>query len=190
MKMKIVLLTALLLAFSSIGFAQFPSAGSAHSSDQATAQEKKELLQLIVKDDKQVGEVMKDSGVSSADLAKVLSVRKLDLNKDGQPEYLVKLEEARICGAHMNCPDWVYRKTGSDYQLILRTFGQQLLSEKTSTNKFRDLRSEGSDTAIESSFTIFKFDGNKYQAKACYTVTSAGKGRKAKTVPVKCQENE
>jgi hypothetical protein len=186
MRIKIVLLTALFLMFSSIGFAQSRTMlTSAHSSDQATAQEKMDLSQLILKD-KQVQE----DGVSTEDVAKGINVKKVDLNNDGQPEYIVTLEALPICGAHANCPDWVYRKSGSEYQLLLRTFGQQLLLEKASTNKFRDLRSEGASSAFETDFSIYKFDGSKYRAKACYSRTYSAKGRKPKIVLIKCQENE
>ncbi|HEX8708214.1 MAG TPA: hypothetical protein VF723_08235 [Pyrinomonadaceae bacterium] len=149
----------------------------------ATAQEKKELSQLIMKD-KQVEE----DGVSTDAVAKGITVKKIDLNKDGQPEFIVSLQEGGLCGAHANCPNWVFRKTGSEYQLLLRTFGRDLLLQKTSTNKFRDLRSEGGDTAFEGSFVNYKFDGNEYQAKGCYTRTYATKGKKEKIVPFKCEE--
>lgn len=150
----------------------------------ATAQEKKEFSQLILTD-KQVQE----DGVSADAVAKGITVEKKDLNKDGQLEFIVVLNEEGICGAHANCPNWVYRKTGSEYQLLLRTFGQQLLLEKTSTNSFRDLRSEGASSAFETDFSIYKFDGNKYQATACYSRTYSAKGQKPKIAPIKCQEN-
>lgn len=181
MRIKIVLLTTLSLM---IVFACF-NLSLAQSSDQATAQEKTDLAQLILKD-KQVQEV----GVSTDAVAKGLTVKKTDLNNDGQPEYMVVLNEAVICGAHENCPNWVYRKTGSEYQLLLRTMGQRLILQKTSTNEFTDLRSDGSDTAFEGSFVNYKFDGNKYQAKGCYTRTYATKTQKEKVTSVKCEENQ
>jgi hypothetical protein len=159
------------------------SIGLAQSSRQATAQETKDISQLILKD-KQVQEV----GVSTEAVAKGITVKKIDLNNDSQPEYIVVLNEGVICGAHENCPNWVYRKTGSEYQLLLRTMGQRLLLEKTSTNGFTDLRSDGSDTAIEHAFANYKFDGNKYVAKGCYTETYVGEGKKFKITPFDCKQ--
>lgn len=165
--------------------------GLAQSNGQATAQEKKELSQLILKD-KEVQENIKD-GLSPDAVAQAVIVKKIDLNKDSQPEYIVVLKEVvplgSLCGALANCPNWVYRKTGSEYQLLLRTRGRELVLEKTSTNEFTDLRSEGGDTALEGSFVNYKFDGNKYQAKGCYTRTYATKTQKEKITPIKCEEN-
>jgi hypothetical protein len=180
---KIVLLSAILSVFSLIGLI-YLNPVSAQTSKRVTAQEKAALTQLILTD-KQVQE----EGVSSDAVMKGITVKKVDLNKDGQPEFIVVLGEEMICGAHANCPTWVYRKAGGEYQLLLRTFGQQLLLEKSSTNSFRDLRSEGASSAFETDLSIYKFDGNKYQAKACYSRTYSAKGRKPKIAPIKCEEN-
>lgn len=188
MKTKLVLLSAILSVFGLIGFACFNMV-SAQTGKQAAVKVDAALIQLVLQD-KEVQEAMTgDAGLSVDDITKGIMVKKIDLNKDGQPEYLVTLEEEHLCGAHANCPAWVYRKTGGEYQLLLRTFGQQLLLERASTNSFRDLRSEGSSSAFETDFSIYKFDGNKYLAKACYSRTYSAKGRKPKIAPIKCQEN-
>jgi hypothetical protein len=140
--------------------------------------------------DKDVQEVIQQNGATADAVTKGITIKKVDLNKDGQSEYFAVLEEQAMCGAHANCPDWVYRKAGGDYQLLLSTHGQRLLVEKSSTNNFRDLRSEGSDSAFENSVVIYKFDGNKYQAKNCYSRVYAAKGKKAKIVPRKCEESD
>jgi hypothetical protein len=162
------------------------SIGSAQSGKPATAKEKKDLFQLISKNDEGVVQGIKDGGLVAANLAKELSVKKIDLNKDGQPEYLAGLEDSYFCGAHGNCPTWVYRKTGGEYRLLLVVNGETLALDKTSTNKFRDLRSEGSNSAFESSGTVFKFDGNTYKESECYTVTYNEKNKKGKKAVVKC----
>lgn len=116
-----------------------------------------------------------------------LKVEKKDLNKDGQPEFIATLENELLCGAHANCPQWVYRKTGGEYRLLLRTFGQQLTTQKTLTNSLLDLRSEGADSAYERSVEIYKFDGSKYAVKQCMTLTSNEKTKKPKTTSVPCE---
>lgn len=159
----------------------------AQMSKKVTAQEKKDLFQLILKD-KGVTEFLADFEVGASKLAESLKVEKKDLNKDNQPEYIATLENAYFCGAHANCPQWVYRKTGDKYQLLLNTSGQQLTAQKTLTNNFVDLRSEGSSSAYESAVEIFKFDGSKYVAKQCMTLTYNEKNTKPKITPVKCEE--
>ncbi|MDT4954715.1 MAG: hypothetical protein QOJ02_2853 [Acidobacteriota bacterium] len=189
MKTKLVLLSTSLSVFGLIGFAGF-NLVSAQTGKQATVKEKAALTQLVLQD-KEVKEAMTgEGGLSVDDITKGIIVKKIDLNKDGQPEYLVTLEVGYFCGAHANCPDWVYRKTGGEYQLLLRTFGQQLLLQRTSTNSFRDLRSEGASSAFETDFSIYKFDGNKYQAKACYSRIYSAQGRKPKITRIKCEEGQ
>jgi hypothetical protein len=181
MKIKCLFLTAFIFTFSCIGFAQ--------TSKKATDQEKKELFQLISKSDDEIKQAV-TGGTSPKNLARDMSVEKTDLNKDGNPEYIVVIRDGGICGALGNCPDWVYQKSDGEYKLLLRTFGRELLLEKTSTNKFRDLRSEGGDSATESSFTIYKFGSEKYRADGCFTRIYATKGKKERIVAQKCSENE
>lgn len=177
---KYMLAMMILFACSSIGWTQ--------SGKKAAAQEKNDLVQLISKNDEMVKSALSDGGVTAANLAKKMSLKKIDLNKDGQPEYIVLLMDTYFCGAHGNCPNWVYRKTGGEYQLLLTASGETLTLEKTSTNKFRDLRSEGSNSAFEGSGTVFKFDGNTYKEGECYTVTSDGKGKREKKTIIECVE--
>ena len=174
---KITLALMFVLGCCGIGFAQ--------KSKQATAQEKKDIFQLILKD-KNVSEALPDLEGGEKELAKSLSVEKKDLNKDAQPEYLATLDNGNLCGAHANCPRWVFRKTGDGYQLLLAAAGQQLKTQKTLSNKFFDLRSDGSNSAFESSYSIYKFDGNEYKATDCFTVNNEQK--KPKTSRVQCQE--
>jgi hypothetical protein len=86
MRIKIVMLTALVLALGSVGFTQ-------STTTEVTAQEKKEFSDLILKDDKEVREAVKD-GLSADEVAQSIAVKNMDLNKDGQPEYVVVSEAA------------------------------------------------------------------------------------------------
>src|ERR1700686_3034904 len=152
--------------------------GLPQSRNRATAREKTDLLRLILKENK-IRQDIKDFEIRVNDVAKATRVRKVDLNGDSQPEYIVVIEDGALCGALGNCPDWVYGKAGSEYKLLLHTRGRELLREKTSTNGYRDLRSEGGDTAFESDFIIYKYDGSKYRAKQCFSRESTGKVEKA-----------
>ena len=162
-----------------IGFVCF-NIGLAQSS-KVTAQEKNDLFQLILKNDKKISENVNNADTDK--MAKAMSVEKIDLNKDGQAEYIVVMDNGE-----RNTPLLVYQKTAGEYKLLLRSFGQMLTQLKTSTKKFRDLRGEGSNSSSERGFDIFKFDGDKYQATKCYTETYQGNGKKVKTTITKCEE--
>jgi hypothetical protein len=187
MKTKLVLLSMSLSVFGLIGFAGF-NLVSAQTGKQATVKEKAALAQLVLQD-KEVQEAMTgDGGPSVGDITEGVTVKKIDLNKDGQPEYLATLGPF-LCGTTGNCLTWVYRKTGDEYKLLLRTSGRQLLLEKSSTGGFRDLRMEAGHSADKQDFSIYKFDGNKYLARVCYSQTYSGKGRKPKITRWKCEDS-
>lgn len=168
----------------------FVSLGTAQKPVKATAQEKKELFRLIVANDAQIKEAISEGGDTAALLESTMKVEKRDINGDRQPEYFIEIYSGGLCGALANCPDWVYQKTGNNYRLLLRTFGRELTTEKTSTNKYRDLRSTGGDSAIQDSFSIYKFDGSKYRAKSCFSRIFATKGKKEKIIPIKCGDEQ
>lgn len=161
---------------------------SAQPGGKTTARERKELFRLIAANDAGIKEEI-ENGAIAADLESGMSVVKRDINGDRQPEYFVEIYSGGICGALANCPDWVYQKTGNEYRLLLRTFCRELKPEKTSTNKYRDLRSTGGDTAERDAFSIYKFNGNKYKAKSCFSRIYAVKGKKEKLIPIKCGDN-
>ena len=52
-----------------------------------------------------------------------MSVKKIDLNKEGQPKYIVVVQDVFFCGAHGNCTNRVFRKSGSEYQEFLAENG-------------------------------------------------------------------
>ncbi len=161
------------------------SIGGAQTGKKATAQEKKDLFQLVLKD-KSVSDALPDLEGGEKKLAESFLVEKKDLNKDGRAEYFATLENGFFCGAHGNCPRWVYSKTGGNFTLLLTTAGQKLTTQKTISNKFFDLRSDGSSSAFETAYDIYKFDGSEYKAKDCFTVDHRGK--KPKRTRIACGE--
>jgi hypothetical protein len=163
---------------------------SAQTGTKVTVREKKELFRLIAADDAQIKEAMSEDGDTAGALESNMTVKKRDINGDRQPEYFIEIYSGGLCGALANCPDWVYQKTGDSYKLLLRTFGRELTPEKTSTNKYIDLRSTGGDSATQDSFSIFKFNGEKYKATNCYSRVFATKGKKEKIIPIKCGEDQ
>ena len=150
----------------------------------ADDQEKQAIFQLI-KRDEDVSGFLKDSPKEADTLIKSLTVRKMDLNADGQPEYVAVLENGVLCGAHANCPQWVYDKKGDAYNLLRRTHAQAIKLEKTSTRGYLDLRAEGSDTATTNSYVVYTFDGTKYQPAKCVSRDESAKPPKETTVDCK-----
>jgi hypothetical protein len=157
--------------------------GFAQKSEPGNAEEKKALFDLVLKDT-EIAAQIKDFEGGADKLAQSIDVKKIDLNKDGIPEYFVVLNDGVLCGALANCPNWVYEKTGGDYRLLFRNIGRNVKLETTSTNKYRDLRSDGGGTAILSYITIYKYDGKMYQENQCFELRSSGK--KTKKVSVNC----
>ena len=142
---------------------------------QATRQEKEEIFQLFKKYDNEIKDKMLES----------FTVRKMDLNSDGQPEYVAVLEDETICGTHANCPQAIYDKKGGEYNLLLETRAQVIKLEKNSTKGYLDLRTELGDTASSNFYYIYKFGGEKYQARKCVEVTY---DPKEKETPIDCNK--
>jgi hypothetical protein len=163
--------------------------GMAQSRLKVTAQERKEIFQMIVANDAEIKQEIEQNGAVIADLEAGMKVEKSDINGDRQPEYFVEIYSGGLCGALANCPDWVYQKNGNSYRLLLRTFGRELTAARTSTNNYRDLRSTGGDTAERDAFSIYKFDGTKYRAKNCYSRIFANGTKTEKIIPIKCVDN-
>ena len=118
-----------------------------------------------------------------------MTVKKIDLNIDGKPEYMVELSGEKFCGIAGNCLNWIYGKNGRQYNLLLSTNTRSLTLEKTSTRKFRDLRTEDRGDLGTYNIAIYKIDGDKYEAKKCFDNVYVKKGKKWKTVPTVCREN-
>jgi hypothetical protein len=171
--------SAFAAVFVCLGFA------SAQTGGRAAAREKSELFQLI-KQDAEVAEFLADDPGKAGELTRSMTVRKVDLNRDGRPEYEVVLEEGFICGALGNCPHWIYRKAGGGYELLLRTRAREVSLEKTSTGGYRDLRSSAGDTATQDDFDISKYDGGRYRTTACFVRDNSR--RRPKVTRVLCAD--
>ena len=69
---------------------------------------------------------------------------------------------------------WVYRKSGNGYKSLLSTTSAELSMERSSTNGYRELRSNH-DTGGEPQAFIYKYDGDQYQESECYQGKYVGK---------------
>lgn len=159
------------------------------SRNQATTQEKRGLLLQMARDTAQLNDAIYHSLGGFKSALKEMRVKKTDLNGDGQPDYIIGLQDEEL-GMCMkgNCPRWVYRKSGNGYKSLLSTTSAELSMERTSTNGYRDLRSSHDDAAGEHRVTIYKYDGNQYQESQCYQGKYVGK--RLKLTPMKCEKTD
>jgi len=102
-----------------------------------------------------------EGGVRAAEAN--MSVKEVDLNRDGVSEYEVELSGPCTCGM-VNCSIYLYRQTPGGFELILdgaAGFGFEVL--KTSTNGYFDLRVTARNNAATQNRTTYKFDGKQYR---------------------------
>lgn len=171
--------------------------GSAQTRGGATAREKEALFRLIRRD-KEFVKLLAEFANSPAETeelarssAQTMDVKKVDLNGDGQPEYIAEVggEGGIFCGALANCPRWIYRRTRGGFERIGYDDGSRRLTpRKTSTRGYRDLRALAGSTAIEDAIVIYKYDGSEYRAADCFTRDHSGPRVKVKRF--KCEEQE
>jgi hypothetical protein len=120
----------------------------------------------------------------------------VQLNRAGKPDlfiYDAAVEDA-FCTAQ-NCPVWVYRRTGSGYELLLEDVMvgeyepeyRNIVILRTSTNGYRDIRIDQYDSVWKTDIRILKFDGRRYRARVCITKTCLKEGKRCKDARHKCE---
>jgi len=91
------------------------------------------------------------------------SVDEVDLNRDGVPEYEVRLSSGCVCGA-VNCSIYIYRQTSGGYELILDGASGYGIDElKTSSNGYLDVLVTARNNLATASEATYKFDGKQYR---------------------------
>lgn len=125
----------------------------------------RELVKQIIEDNKDVNDYVKNSKMSLSEVIKELKASKIDLNSDGNPEYIVF---GLICG--QNCSHWVYQKDGSKFiQIPFAGWGSYLSLEvlKTKTKGYRNLRGTIFLNCCEEGLETYTFNGFKYVVSKC-----------------------
>lgn len=94
----------------------------------------------------------------------------VNLSKDSDGlEMVVQGESECMCGATGRCPFWVFRLTPRGTENLLTADSvQEFAIKNTRTNGYRDLVLLAHRSAFSSRFTIYQFDGERYQAAGCY----------------------
>ena len=110
--------------------------------------------------------------------AKNLRAEFIELNHDSTAELQVHGIGSCICGAN-NCANWVYRKTGDGYQLILDAGSiNHIEVKKTLTNGYRDLVTAVHQSAFSTGLAVYTFDGKEYRLKECFQRSYSSTGRR------------
>lgn len=113
---------------------------------------------------------------SKGGISRLFCAEAVDLNRDGKPDLLIHQADVDVayCGAH-NCPVWVYRRTDGGLKLLLDAtagyFADRITALKSSTNGYRDIRTQYHQSAVDREITTYKFDGKGYRARVCMTAT-------------------
>ncbi len=113
----------------------------------------------------------------SFDCADALEIKEIDLNKDGQKEFILRGKNFPLCSAVGNCAFWIYQKKGEKYRKLIYSTDYADITElpnqieKTRTKKFSDVVLKGHESAADTSYKFFKFDGKKYKHNKCLVET-------------------
>jgi hypothetical protein len=165
----------------------------AQSRGRVTAREREDIFRLIRQDGEFV-KLLAEFAQSPDEVEefvrlteRTMTVRKVDLNGDGRPDYIVEVSGG-FCGTLANCPHWVYRKGRGGFERIgYDGRSRELTPQKTSTRGYRDLRAEAGSTASEDVIVDYKYDGREYRAADCFRRDHSGPRVKMKRI--KCEES-
>lgn len=132
----------------------------------------KRLLKEMVEEGYELPEELRnDYNKGRLDFIKVFSAEKIDLNKDGKAELIVRQSESNgICKGH-NCPIWIFRNDKDKNQLLLKALigNYDLVTLKNENTTYQDLLLVNHSSANEKELKIYEYVGNKYQIKKCVT---------------------
>ena len=120
----------------------------------------------IVKQMVSGGALTNDCVREAGGASKIVSIKSMDLNSDGKPEFIVEGNTGCAFGA--NSPySWVYGKSGNSYKMLFDAGTNQGISrKKTKTNGYYDLKVTylgNASTNWEAETTTHKFNGTRYQ---------------------------
>ncbi|MGB7208647.1 MAG: hypothetical protein WBD27_08305 [Pyrinomonadaceae bacterium] len=120
------------------------------------------LAKQILKDDSMVRDLADQGRWSVAEVARRLRTKRLDLNGDKVPEFLIS---GIGCGS-ANCPYWLYQQRGKQYIAIPGDFEGIFVRALTSKkNGWRNLEFAYHSSSNREPTTVYAFNGRKYVAK-------------------------
>lgn len=130
------------------------------------AEERAQIYTLI--DDKSIHESFRDDQ-REEERKVVLSTRigLIRLAQNGSQQILVR-GPLQFCGGTGNCPIWILMRHRGKARLILADEGKALLVGKSSWRGFPDLVIPFHVSAMETSLSVYRWNGNKYKRIDCY----------------------
>jgi len=109
----------------------------------------------------------RDCVVTNGGVHKSVRVQPIQLAADHSPQILVRGSGLCLCGAQ-NCKFWIYRKTGSKYELLLTGTGStSVKAGRASAKGYRDVISTSHASANETILRTYRYDGSQYQLQRC-----------------------
>jgi hypothetical protein len=95
-------------------------------------------------------------------------INAVHLRANGVTDFLAQ-SGMELCSPTGNCQSWVFRHDDDEYSVILdRGATQAFTIQPTMTNGFHDLVLSQHGSATEQGLTLYRFNGSKYHAAACY----------------------
>jgi len=94
-------------------------------------------------------------------------VGSIGLAQDGRQQIVVEL-----CGYAPNCSIWIFLRQGGQLQLALETGGEAVIPRGTFSHGFRDLATGWHMGAYEEDFSVYRWNGTKYNEIDCYAAKS------------------
>lgn len=104
------------------------------------------------------------------DCKEVLDIKEINLNDDSQKEIIVSGQTSILCGGTGNCGFWIFEINNGKMQKLLSNtnYLDSLVSvQKTRTNGYSNILLKGHISGYETSFTKYKFNGQKYVETKC-----------------------
>lgn len=182
------------------------SASSAHTQQAVKAKItvicNDELLQKISGDllhDEDFVDELDFYNAKTFDCSDNFRTKKIDLNRDGKPEFAVQGLNEHLCSPTGNCSFWIYRQSDKGYEPLLDTGDvQQYYFQNTISNGYRDIITAMHGSATDSDLSVYKFDGKQYQLKECMERSYSYKDKQGRyrirrtplITHVKCQSEE
>ena len=142
-------------------------------------------------------EILQKAENSKDGISVLFCAEAIQLNRNGKPDlfvYSAAVGFPSYCQAQ-NCPVWVYRPTGTGYELLLEDVMvdeyqpqyRNVVTLRTWTNGYRDMRIVQYDSVSKTDIRILKFDGRRYRARVCIAETCPRKGMRCKHTRHKCR---
>jgi hypothetical protein len=147
-----------------------------------------------VKNDKEFRDRTSNLG-ATLNCATLLDVKRVDLNRDGNDEFLVRGNDIPLCGGTGNCLFWIFEKRRSKMNLLLAAsdyvdmaeMGDQVL--KSRTRGYSDILLKGHFTAAETGYYTHRFDGLRYVDSRCmYEVPNHDPRKEGSMEMITCDE--